>query len=212
MRHIVTLTDKTTPESLSIESQPKRAEAPPKRSLSTRQIFGRAFAILFVVAITVTIIAFAPYIQRFRYYGYPGVFLISLIANASIILPVPSLAVTFTMGAVLEWPLVGLVAGIGEALGELTGYLAGFGGAAVVENRKVYNRLQYWMENHGMLTIFILSAIPNPFFDLAGITAGAAKYSVLKFLLAAWLGKTIKTCIFAWAGAHSVTWILQYFG
>jgi uncharacterized membrane protein YdjX (TVP38/TMEM64 family) len=153
------------------------------------------------------IVIFAPQIQRFRHYGYPGVFLISLIGNATIVLPVPALAVTFGMGAALYWPLVGLAAGIGEALGESTGYLAGYGGAAVIENRELYNRLQYWMENHGMLTIFILSVIPNPIFDLAGISAGASRYAFYKFILAAWVGKTIKTMIFAWAGSHSVIWL-----
>ncbi len=115
------------------------------------------------------------------------------------------------MGAALHWPLVGLVSGIGEALGETTGYLAGLGGAVVIENRQLYQRLQYWMEHHGMLTIFVLSVIPNPFIDLAGISAGASRYAFYKFILAAWLGKTIKTTIFAWAGAHSVTWLLQFF-
>ncbi|MFC1975951.1 hypothetical protein ACFLXQ_06095, partial [Chloroflexota bacterium] len=80
-------------------------------------------------------------------------------------MPVPGLAVTVGTAMALpdEWWLVGLVAGIGEALGETTGYLAGFGGRAVIENRQMYARIQYYMENHGMLTIFVLSAIPNPF-------------------------------------------------
>lgn len=135
-----------------------------------------------------------------------------MVGNATVILPVPSLAFTFTMGAVLEWYFVGLVAGIGEALGETTAYLAGLGGRAVIENRQVYTRLQYYMENHGMLTIFVLSLIPNPFFDLAGISAGALKYAFYKFLIAAWLGKTVKTLLFAWAGAHSVSWIVWFLG
>jgi uncharacterized membrane protein YdjX (TVP38/TMEM64 family) len=116
------------------------------------------------------------------------------------------------MGAVLAWPLVGLVAGIGEALGEITAYLAGMGGRAVIENRDIYDRLHYWMENHGMLTLFVLSMIPNPFFDMAGIAAGILKYEFYKFLIATWLGKTIKTLFFAWAGSHSITWITWLLG
>lgn len=193
----------------TVESPPEELKVEQQR-LSTRQIVGRVAAILFAVGITIAILLMAPHIQRFSRYGYPGIFLISLIANASIVLPIPGLAVTFTMGAVLWWPLVGLVAGAGEALGETTGYLAGYGGSAVVENRKLYARLKYWMEHHGMLTIFVLSVIPNPVIDLAGISAGALKYSFLKFMLALWLGKTIKTLFFAWAGAHSVTWLLQF--
>ena len=180
--------------------------------MSPGQIIGRAAAILFAMGVTIGIILFIPDIERFRSYGYWGVFLVSLIGNASIVLPIPSLAVTFTMAAVLYWPFVGVVAGIGEALGESTGYLAGLGGRAVIENRDLYDRLHYWMENHGMLTIFVLSVIPNPFIDLAGIAAGALKYSYFKFLFAAWVGKTIKTLIFSWAGANSVSWILWFIG
>ncbi len=201
---------------ITLTEPPPTVESPPeelkveKQRLSTRQIVGRVTAILIAVGVTVAILLMAPHIQRFSQYGYPGIFLISLIANASIVLPVPGLAVTFTMGAVLWWPLVGLVAGAGEALGEITGYLAGYGGSAVVENKQLYARLKYWMEHHGMLTIFVLSVIPNPVIDLAGISAGALKYSFFKFMLALWLGKTIKTLIFAWAGAHSVNWLLQF--
>ena len=180
--------------------------------MGTWQIVGRAAAILIALGITISIPLFFPNIERFRFYGYPGIFLISLIANASILLPIPSLAITFAMGAILWWPWVGLVAGIGEALGESTGYLAGIGGRAIIEHRQYYDRLHYWMENHGMLTIFILALIPNPFIDLAGIWAGATKYSYFKFLAACWMGKTIKTLIFAWAGAHSIGWILWFLG
>ena len=149
----------------------------------------------------------APKIQQYPRTSYFAVFLISLAGNATIILPMPSLVVTFSMGATLHWPLVGLVAGIGEALGETTGYLAGFGGRAVIENKQLYTRIQYWMEHHGMLTIFVLSVIPNPFFDLAGMTAGALKYGFHKFLIAAWLGKTLKTLLVAWAGTQSISWL-----
>ncbi|MBN1995451.1 MAG: VTT domain-containing protein [Anaerolineae bacterium] len=178
-----------------------------RRRLTFWQILGRAIAVLSALGITVAIVLLAPKIQEYRSTGYFAVFLISLIANATIILPVPALAVTFSMGATLHWPLVGLVAGIGEALGESTGYLAGYGGRAVIENRQLYTRMQYWMENHGMLTVFGLSAIPNPLIDLAGITAGASGYGFHKFLFAAWLGKTLKTMIFAWAGTQSISWL-----
>jgi membrane protein YqaA with SNARE-associated domain len=182
--------------------------------LNTRQLLSRVTAVLVALAVTVAVAIIATQIdlEQFRRYGYPGVFLASLISNATIALPVPGLAVTVGMAVALpnEWWLIGLVAGVGEALGESTGYLAGYGGSGVIENRQIYERLQYWMKHHGMMTIFILSAIPNPFIDLAGLSAGASKYAFYKFLLAAWLGKTIKTLVFSWAGAHSVGWLLQF--
>jgi len=178
--------------------------------LTGRQIAGALTALLGSVAVTAAIVYFAPYIKELQQFGYPGVFLTSLIGNASIALPIPSLAITYAMGGVLNWVIVGLVSGAGEALGESTGYLAGLGGSFIIENQRIYKKMKYFMENHGMLTIFVLSVVPNPLIDLAGISAGASRYGYHKFLLACWLGKTIKTLIFAWAGAYSITWLMQF--
>ena len=64
--------------------------------------------------------------EEMETYGYLGVFLISIIFNATIILPASNIAVITSMGATLPSPLfVGLAGGAGAAIGELTGYLAG---------------------------------------------------------------------------------------
>jgi uncharacterized membrane protein YdjX (TVP38/TMEM64 family) len=60
------------------------------------------------------------------------------------------------------------------------------------------------MGKNGSLTILILAAIPNPFFDLAGVAAGALKMSVPRFLLWCWLGETIKMFSFAYLGSGAV--------
>jgi membrane protein DedA with SNARE-associated domain len=209
----MSIEEQTTLTESTAASQPLISDAPPKkRRFNNRQIISGILFLLISGGVTLVIFLFAPHIRQFGRYGYPGVFLISLIGNASIALPIPSLAVTFSMGAILSWPLVGLVAGIGEALGESTGYLAGYTGSALVENKQLYKRMQYWTENHGMLTIFVLSLVPNPLIDLAGITAGALKYGYFKFLFSCWMGKTIKTLFFAWAGSQSLDWIMRFLG
>jgi uncharacterized membrane protein YdjX (TVP38/TMEM64 family) len=178
--------------------------------LDWRRLSSSLIALGIAVGTTLVILWFAPQIQRFQEWGYFGVFLINLLASATVVVPIPGLGVTFVTGAVLVWPLVGLASGVGQTLGETTGYLAGLGGGAVLENNKLYERMRYWMENYGFLTLFVLAAVPNPIIDLAGMTAGVLRYPYLKFLLAVWLGKTLKSLVFAWAGANSVTWILQY--
>jgi len=164
------------------------------------------------VVITLAIATFRDELARFERYGYPGVFLISLLGNATVILPAPSLAVVFGMGGVLNPLFVGLVAGVGEALGELTGYLAGYGGRAAIEDWQMYNRLKRWMQRNGSATIFVLSAIPNPIFDLAGIAAGALRFPLARFLLSCWVGKTIKTVFFAFVGAQFLDTIERFLG
>ena len=172
-------------------------------SFWTGKLF-RVLIILLVLGISIAIFAFRDRFVDLAAVGYAGIFVVSLLGNATIILPAPSLALVFAMGSALAWPLVGLVAGAGEAIGELTGYLAGMGGRAIIEDEKTYGRLVSWMERRGGITIFVLSAIPNPFFDLAGIAAGTLRYPVWRFLLFCWLGKTLKTVVVAWAGAQSI--------
>lgn len=168
-------------------------------------------AVLFSIAITVAIALVSERINRFAHYGYPGIFLISLLSNATIIFPVPGLAVTFAMGGVLQPVLVGLVAGVGEALGELTGYLAGYGGRVIVENGHTYQRMEEWTKRFGLLVIFVLSIVPNPIFDLAGIAAGAFRFPPWRFLLSCWLGKTIKTVLIALIGAKLIPFLKPLF-
>lgn len=170
----------------------------------------RLFILAAVVALSVAIFAFRDRFAELAAVGYGGIFAVSLLSNATIILPAPSLALVFAMGSALPPLLVGLAAGIGEALGELTGYAAGFGGRAVVEEQEIYRRLRGWMQRRGGITIFVLSVIPNPLFDLAGIAAGTLHYPLWRFLVVCWTGKTIKTTLVALAGAWSLNIIKPF--
>lgn len=142
-------------------------------------------------------------------YGYAGIFLISILANATVLIPAPGLVIVFTMGAKFSPFLVGLAAGAGATLGELSGYLAGFSGQGIIEDQKRYDQMVRWMKRNGPLTIMILAFIPNPLFDLAGMVAGALKMPVKKFLFWALIGKILKMLVFAYAGAgvFSAPWL-----
>jgi uncharacterized membrane protein YdjX (TVP38/TMEM64 family) len=143
-------------------------------------------------------------------YGYLGIFALTLLSDATVIVPFPGLMGIFVAGGFLNPILVGLVGGLGSALGEMTGYLAGYGGRAVIEDRAAYAKLEKWMQRNGALTIFVLSVIPNPVFDMAGIAAGMLKFPLWRFLIACWLGKAIKFIVIAFAGAASWDFILPY--
>ena len=197
---------------VSLAECAKSTEQRPKALEFWRAHRSKAAALLFSIGLTVVIVVFRYELAALQNYGYLGVFLISLLGNATVILPVPSLAVVFAGGGVLNPLLVGLVAGVGEPIGELTGYLAGYGGSAVVEDSARYARIRSWMQRRGFLTIFLLAVIPNPLFDLAGISAGMLHYPVGKFLLACWLGKTIKAVAVAFVGSVSLDFFLGWLG
>lgn len=173
----------------------------------TRVTILRILAVLVVIGISAFVFSIRDHVAEFAAFGYPGIFLIALLANATIFLPAPGVAVVFAMGSVFHPLGVGLAAGTGGALGELSGYLAGFGGQAVVEKTTAYARIHPWVEKWGVWAILILSALPNPFFDLAGIAAGILKIPLWKFLLFCWIGQLIKMTAFAYAGSASLNWI-----
>jgi uncharacterized membrane protein YdjX (TVP38/TMEM64 family) len=164
----------------------------------------RVLALLAVIAITVYIFSIRSKVAEFERYGYVGVFLVALVANATVLLPAPGVAIIYAMGAVFNPWGVGLAAGTGGALGELSGFLAGFSGQAIVERAHIYERIRPWVEKYGGWAILVLSAIPNPFFDLAGIAAGMIKMPLRTFLLSVWIGQLIKMTLFAFAGRYSV--------
>ncbi len=167
-------------------------------------------ALLAVIGVTLLVFSIRDRVNEFAALGYPGIFLIALMSNATVFLPAPGVAVVFAMGSAFHPLGVGLAAGTGGALGELSGFLAGFSGQAIVERSNIYNRIQPWVKKFGGWAILVLAAIPNPFFDLAGVAAGAAKIPLWKFLLFCWIGQLIKMTSIAYAGAYSIHWLLNY--
>jgi len=134
--------------------------------------------------------------------GYGGVFIMAVIGSASPVWPLPgSWAAFIAAGLGLNPFLLGMAAGIGEPIGELTGYTAGYGGQVAVNKWKRYAQVERWMKRHGGITIFAVSAVPNFLVKLATIAAGALQYPLKRFFFFCWGGKTVKSLGFAFAGA-----------
>jgi membrane protein YqaA with SNARE-associated domain len=167
----------------------------------------RILVIAAIIGITYGIYLFRDEARRLASFGYFGIFLLSILANATIILPAPGVAFVFGMGAVFNPYVVALAAGAGAALGELSGYLAGYSGHAVLPHFDFIQRLQEWMRKYGGWTILVLAFIPNPMFDIAGIIAGILKMPLWKFLLFCLIGKILKMLLFAYAGSLSIPWL-----
>jgi uncharacterized membrane protein YdjX (TVP38/TMEM64 family) len=176
------------------------------REINARRVvrLQRLEALLVVILVSLTAVLARDRLVEYERYGYLGVFITTLVGSATVVLPVPALAVVYVGGSIWNPLLVGLVAGLGDATGEATAYLAGYVGQGLIENMGLYKRFEDWMQRRGFLTILVLSAIPNPFFDLAGIAAGASGFPAKRFFLAAWIGKTIKDVTIALAGYYSL--------
>lgn len=178
----------------------EQQETVTERAFLSRKLYLRILLILVVIAITATVFVFRDQVADLETYGYLGAFLIAVVTSATIILPVPGIVLIAGLGASFDPVLIGLAAGAGSALGELTGYMAGFSGQVVFENSRFYPRLERWMRRRGFIAITVLSFVPNPFFDVAGATAGALRFPLWKFLLACFVGKAVRYSLVAWLG------------
>lgn len=144
--------------------------------------------------------------------GYAGVLAVNVIGSASVIVPVPGLAVV--CGAApgdvgLNAMLLGLAGGFGSTVGELSGYLAGYGGNQFVQRSRHYERFRQLVISNGGLALFVLSVVPNPLFDIAGIAAGSLRYPLRKFLCYVLAGKVIKFVVVAYACREGIDWIVR---
>lgn len=176
----------------------------------SRELCLRMLVILIVIGISAGIFVFRDRVANLEGYGYLGAFLISLVSCATIILPIPGIALIFALGDTYNPFLVGLAAGAGSALGEISGYMAGYSGQMVIKNNKTYLRLEEWMKRRGAIVIVLLSFVPNPLFDLAGAAAGVLRYPLWKFWVFCFLGKTPKNILIALAGAWALEGVRQF--
>ena len=158
--------------------------------------------------------------EYFERVGYPGLFLVTLTANATIILPAPGFLAVVVAGAVLNPLLVAVVGALGMTIGELSGYLVGRAGSTISRGKEKTegSRWSRWtgfskrlVGRWGVFGIFVLAALPNPLFDIAGIAAGAVRMGVVKFLAATFAGRLIRTSLLAYSSAYSVDTIIDFF-
>jgi membrane protein DedA with SNARE-associated domain len=161
-------------------------------------------------------------------FGYLGVFLGSLLGSATILLPVPSFILIFVAGSLLNPFAVGIIAGIGSAIGELTSYAVGRGlhygknklsdkrknkpkGREIFrKNAKWIKRFNVWFHSkYGFVLIVIFAATPLPD-DVLGLYCGAIKYNWKKFFAASLIGKIILSLLIAYAGYYGLEFLAGY--
>lgn len=172
----------------------------------------RIVSLVFVVGLVGILFIFRHQLVGLQRYGYLGIFLISVAASATILVPIPATVITSAMGAVFNPLGIALASGLGAGLGEMTGYMAGYSGGAVIENIVYYNKVKKWLEEHekwAEFAILVLAFIPNPLFDMAGVAAGALKMPIWRFLIPCIIGKILKMLMFSYAGWFGAGLLLQ---
>ena len=142
------------------------------------------------VAIIVGVVFYWEELRKLGGYGYLGAFIISVFGGATIIAPIPMTPVVFALGTVMK-----------PAFARKRGKL-----------EAAYARVMSWMERRGSLILFLLSAVLNPFFYPAALSAGALRFSIRRFFLICWCGKTVKGITVAAAGYWGLGSLLRALG
>jgi hypothetical protein len=182
--------------------------------------------IVLTVLLAAAVVFFWEDVRTLEHYGYLGAFIISIFGGATILAPVPMTPVVFALGTVMRpsfapylGPVfVGAAAGLGESVGGLSIYMTGYGGGVALYNiehdkiRATYLRMLRWVERKGSLTLFVLSAVLNPFFYPAALAAGALRFGMRRYFLICWGGKTIKGISVAAAGYWGLGGLLRMVG
>jgi len=149
-------------------------------------------------------------------FSYAAIFFVSFIGTSTIFIPFPIyLVIFFASGLGLNPMLVGIVAGLGSAVGELTGYLIGAGGRQVAEVKKKVPKIVWFFtrlfKKFGFAVIVITSFLPFPF-DFVGILSGMSNYDIKKFFIAVFIGKAIKCLVVAYSGYLVIPYVMDWMG
>jgi uncharacterized membrane protein YdjX (TVP38/TMEM64 family) len=174
-------------------------EAPQPRKSWLRRNYRYVLLFTVVLAITIVLFLYQGEVKRFQELGYAGAFIIAIIANATVLLPMPGILIIVPIGAALNPWLVGVVAGIGATIGEMTSYVAGYSGSGLWKNNKTYQRASRWLQRWGIGMVFIFAVLPLPL-DLMGLAAGNLRFSWWKYVLGILPGKLIKYVILIYTG------------
>jgi len=178
--------------------------------------------ILLTVAMFVLIIVFEEQVKEMQRWGYLGAFIISILGGATIIIPVPMLAVVAALASAMATPwevaLLGFSAAAGEMIGAMIIYYTGHGaGRAITSNsqgrlQRGYEKMLRFIERKGAWALFLVTFIINPFFYPAAFACGALKFEIKKFLVIVVIGKLIKSMTIVYAAYFGLKNLLHAIG
>lgn len=158
----------------------------------------RSRLVKFGLSLLVAIVGSLPFviwseaIQRLSLAGYIGLLVACLLTNATVFLPASGIAFTISASMILNPLYCAIVGGIGTACGELVSYYCGRVGKNIIEQTDIFLTIQKYVTKYGVISVLIFAFLPLPLFDFVGITAGATKMPLLKYILPCMIGKIMK--------------------
>lgn len=146
-------------------------------------------------------------------FSYAGNFLLSLVSNLIIFIPVPYLLLVFLLGSHSGTNLVLLsfISGLGAACGKLIIFTISRSGRRFIDPKFLRNLefAKLIMERYGFWAVFIVAATPLPD-DIFYIPLGIAKFAFIQFFFACLAGKFLLALVVALGGRYSIAWIERF--
>lgn len=161
---------------------------------------------------SILILIYSDQLARFLgEWSYLGLFVLSFLGSASVIAPAAALqaAIISLIAGIEDHILAAIVAGVGSGIGELSGYVVGQGSQRLLKTKDKTSRYllklqKDFLKKHALIGIFLLSAIPNPFFDIAGIMAGMMKVRWEHFLILSIVGRIVRYVVIGHFGLAAI--------
>ncbi len=198
---------------MDVQEAQEEPDAAPQAEARTFKALWLAAAFVGVTSLAASaiLLVFAPQVSQsnLQSLGYLGLFIANLLGTALFLPPVPGLTaaaqgLVVALAATLNPFAVAVIAGSAMSLGEFSPYIAGRGLRELADQRALptgrFGRLaqttghkvRVLMENYGVPTLFALAAVPNPVFEVAGITAGSNRMRVWRFFVPVSAGKFVR--------------------
>jgi membrane protein YqaA with SNARE-associated domain len=142
-------------------------------------------------------------------FAYPILFVVQALVSATIFLPAPGVAVVAAAGTILDPLWAGIIAGLGSATGELSGYLLGHYGRRAVptDTSRLWRLAERGFRRWGFIALIVIAGVPNPVFDALGILAGSLRYPLGRFWLATAAGKILKFLVISYLSWLFTIWM-----
>lgn len=146
-------------------------------------------------------------------YGYFGSFILSVLSNLIIFVPIPYLLIVFWLSTVLNPWVLAIVSGFGATVGKVIVYHIGVGGRKLLseDQKKKLEFAKQIMNKYGALAIFIIAVTPIPD-DILYLPLGMMRFDLLQFFFYCLLGKIVLTAIITVGGHYSYTWVSYLLG
>ncbi|HVD30166.1 MAG TPA: VTT domain-containing protein [Methylomirabilota bacterium] len=162
-------------------------------------IAGGIFLVAFNIAVYLAPIDYSA----FTSFAYVGAFVVTFLANALIVIPIPYIPIVAHIGATAGMPwLVVVLGALASVLGESVAFLAGRAEEGLVSEHPVYRRV-HRVAQRPLLAgamLFAFAVPPNPIFDVAGLAAGAVGVRYRVFFIAVFAARLIRLAVIVWLG------------